>query len=123
MTLARQFELLLRDNLPPHLHDLAAVVAPLLADAAQGALSVDELRARLAANDRAGALSEALAGRTVNAPSAVLSFGGGANVGDVTVGDVAGRDLIKINLIAGTMTSIGPQLRRPATIFLTFRQC
>jgi len=119
MQSADEFERTLRAVLPPHLHELAALVAPLFAEAARGALGIDELRRRLTATGQAGAIADALAGRQLSVGEAMLSFGAGAQTGDVRIGDVAGRDVITLNINTGRLGSPeAPTLRRPGSVYL-----
>jgi len=117
MYAAEEIERTLREVLPPDLHPMATLVAPLLADVARGVISIDELQQRLQYLDRTR-LAEALAGQDLRTPSAVISFGAGSETGDMHIGDVAGRDIIKLNIVTGTIERPDPDLRRPATVYL-----
>jgi hypothetical protein len=84
----------LREALPDGLKPQAAALAQLLADAANG--SMPEARARFAAEPAFAAAVEALAGKRVGP---VLSFGEGNQIGEVTVGDVAGGSVLKFEVL------------------------
>lgn len=97
----------LRSALPPNQHSLVSDLAQLLADAISGELPPEQAHARLKTDLDLTAALQTLAGRQVSAGSSVISFGTGAQVGDVAIGDVAGRDVIKISLTYALNTSKG----------------
>src|SRR5215217_5514509 len=87
-------ELDLREALPDELRPHADALARLLADAANGALP--QAQARFAAEPAFAAAFEALAGKRAGP---VLSFGTGNQIGEVTVGDVAGGHVLKFQVL------------------------
>lgn len=93
----------LRDALPPEHQGRAGELARTLATVARGepVTKIDPaLRPVL----------RALAGAEVTVGSALVSFGG-AQTGDITIGDIAGRDVIKVS-IAAPPSQLTPQERR-----------
>lgn len=62
--------------------------------------------------DGATSVLQRLAGRSITADQAVVSFASGSQLGDVTIGDVAGDHIIKIYLQAGAE---GLELSAPAS--------
>src|SRR4051812_1888398 len=76
-----------------------ARLAKLIAEASAGALTSIEVQARIAAEPALGSLLQALAGRMIEAGTAAISFGLGNSIGTITIGKVAGRDIVEINII------------------------
>ena len=68
-----------------------------MADAASRAMSPDDVQAHLDAEPAVAALIQTLAGTTIGGGATAVSFGTGNSIGTVTMGDVAGRDIIKIS--------------------------
>lgn len=89
----------LRAALPPELHAGAAALARLLADVANGALAADVAAARISGDTALAALVAALAGQRLQADRSLVAFGAGSQIGDVTIGDVAGGDMVKLNVV------------------------
>ena len=87
----------LRAALPAHLHTHVGSLARLLADTASRTMSPSEVRNRFDAEPAVAALIQTLAGTTIGGGAAAVSFGTGNSIGTVTMGDVAGRDIIKIS--------------------------
>ncbi|MCG8351473.1 MAG: hypothetical protein MI924_27200 [Chloroflexales bacterium] len=85
----------LRAALPPALADQAAGLAQVLARVQAGQLAPDVAQQQLA--PYAAAL-QALAGRQVTANETLLSFGAGNQIGTVSIGTVAGRDVITLHV-------------------------
>ena len=98
----------LRALLPTTPHAHIATLAKLVAEAASGFISPDDVQAHLAAEPAVASLLQALAGRTIEVGTSTISFGSGNNIGSITIGKVAGRDLIEINLY--------PQQRPPLKV-------
>src|SRR4051794_33880366 len=93
---ATETESELRKVLPPPLDAHAGGLARLLVDAASGALTAERARARVSAEPAFAAAFEALAGRQVGP---LLTFGQDNQLGDVTVGDVAGGHVLKFHVL------------------------
>lgn len=97
----------LRDALPLEQHAQAPALALAILAAAQGnghtALTDPALRPAL----------RALAGEEVRSDGALISFGAGAQMGAVSIGDVAGRDVVRVALnLAVPPSTLTPQERR-----------
>lgn len=86
-----EIERALREALPAELRDQAPALARQIAAAAAAETPAP-------APELAPAL-RALAGQELRAGHAVVSFGPGAQTGDVTISDVAGGDLVKVTLV------------------------
>lgn len=52
----------------------------------------------LAQHEHVRSALSALAGQTFNSDAALVSFGAGAQIGDVTIGDIAGQNLVKLTI-------------------------
>ena len=96
----------LRGLLPDVPADLTAALSRLLADAVQGALSPTEVHSLIARDVRATETIRRLAGRELRVGKSVISFGEGNRVGSVSIGKVAGGDLVEINLNQGKPTGV-----------------
>lgn len=98
MLTAAAIEAALREALPADRHGAISTLAQLLAEASTGELSPEAAQDRLVANRELTDALRALKGHRVEAGGSVISFAG-AQTGDVTIsGEVAGRDVFKINL-------------------------
>ena len=108
----------LRAALPQTMHDVAGMVAALLAEVLRGEVSIMELQQRLQARPQLLALLQHLAGQQIGKSDAVISFGTGNTLGNVRIGNVAGRDQITINVMTGerTVTPVDP---RPLRAYLS----
>ena len=94
---AAEIEPDLRSALPEHLKEHAGNIARLLEGAASGALRHDkDLQGRFTPDSVGAAALEALAGKRVGP---LLSFGAGNHIGEVTVGDVAGGNILKFHVL------------------------
>lgn len=91
-------EAALRAALPAQLHRHAPALAQLVADTAAGAITAEEASERLRTDIALSQLFASLAGQHVDAQGAVISFGAGSQLGDVSIQDVAGRDIIKFSV-------------------------
>jgi hypothetical protein len=87
----------LRRVLPPELGEHGDALARAVAAILGGQASAGEP----VATDAAAALLQALSGRSFTAARAVVSFGVGNQAGDVTIGDVAAGNIIKVYLQPG----------------------
>ncbi|MBX0329920.1 tetratricopeptide repeat protein [Oscillochloris sp. ZM17-4] len=76
------------------LTDQLSLLTGLLSDISKGQITREDLSQVLADDQRLGELIRALAGRQVRAGGALIDFGS-AQAGDITFGDVAGRDINK----------------------------
>lgn len=77
----------------------ADALALLLADAMASRVDRAEVEERIARDPRLHELAWALAGKQLGFGTALVEFGAGSQLGDVTIGDIAGRDVVKINVI------------------------
>ena len=94
---AAEIEPDLRTALPEHLKEHAGNIARLLEGAANGTLRHDkDLRGRFTPDSVGAAALEALAGQRVGP---LLSFGADNHIGEVTVGDVAGGNVLKFHVL------------------------
>jgi eukaryotic-like serine/threonine-protein kinase len=94
----------LRAALPPEHQDQAPALAHALTDHTERGV-------RAPLGPELGAALRSLAGRDVVAGDALLSFGRGNNFGDITVGEIVGRDKISITL-APPASSLSPHEQR-----------
>lgn len=90
----------LRQHLPEHLH---GVVAPFLESLRQADAAPGSDAQRIGAQPDVQPLLDAMAGQQVQAGGALISFGTGSQLGEVTLGDVAGRDIIKVSVTISMM--------------------
>jgi hypothetical protein len=92
----------LRAALGPALagHDpaVATALVTLLADVVAGRIAADDAQHHVAAISGLSALLHELAGQELQVGRSMISFGAGSQIGDVTIGDVAGRDVIKLGV-------------------------
>ncbi|MEI8305478.1 MAG: hypothetical protein WCF99_00300 [Chloroflexales bacterium] len=87
----------LQAALPPDQHVFAQRLAAILADAANGILSHEEARGQIATLPDAAALITSLAGQRITVDQNVLSFGKDSQIGDVSIRDVAGREVVQLH--------------------------
>lgn len=115
----------LRAALPPelqsHLDDLAAAVLP----SASAALAAGRDRASVPISAAGAAALEALAGAELRSERATIAFGRDSQFGDISLRDVAGRDLVNINVflpegeqVASWPPPPPPPLARPVAVFV-----
>ena len=90
-------ETVLRASLAEPWQKYAPALARLLAETAQGSLPDAEVENRLRAEPGVAFLLKELAGKTITGAGPLLSFGAGNQIGTVTVGDVAGGNILKIS--------------------------
>jgi predicted ATPase len=89
----------LRQALPPAQQSASTGLVRLLAAAIEGTLPSEQARERLAADPNLAGAIHALTGQTVTTSSAVITFGEGAQTGDITIsGDLAGGNIVKLTL-------------------------
>ena len=86
----------------------ADALATLLTDLATGRITAEEAQAQLSAIPDLLPLAQGLAGRELQLGQALIAFGAGSQLGDVSVGDIAGRDLTKISLVV-QQTTMAPE--------------
>lgn len=103
MLQAADIEAALRQQLPAEYHSAIPHLAQALAEASTGAVSPAEAQAALPG--LADAL-RALAGREVQTNNALITFGSGNQLGNVTINDVAGRDVITLHFNLGVQQTI-----------------
>jgi tetratricopeptide (TPR) repeat protein len=99
MVTTDELERALREALPADQHGKVTALAGLIADAAGGAGTHPPVGTNLAP------ALQSLAGREIRVGSALVSFGADSQIGDITIGDVAGGDIIRVSL------AIAPDLR------------
>jgi hypothetical protein len=85
----------LRRAVPADQQGAIPALSRILAEAVSKPLSKQEFVARVAA-ERLDPLLAVLAGQRLAVDGAMLSFGQGSNLGDVTVGNVVGGDLVQL---------------------------
>ncbi len=89
----------LPDALSSALADPLSLLTGLLSDLGKGQIAREDLSQVLADDQRLGELIRTLAGRQVQqADGALISFGAGAQTGDIRFRDVAGHDIINVTL-------------------------
>ncbi|MEI7769092.1 MAG: PDZ domain-containing protein [Chloroflexales bacterium] len=99
----------LSSALPADQRGGAQDLAELLAAIAQGSLAPEQAATQIAANADLSRLVRSLAGKQVPSDGALVSFGSGNQLGDVTIGDVVGGSQIKLTVNLG---DAGPGRRR-----------
>jgi tetratricopeptide (TPR) repeat protein len=95
MTTADELKDILRPILPPTLQGQAGALAQLLSDVANGAQSPETAQNQLGEPALAETL-HALAGQKLSSNQTLLHFGAGNEIGQVSIGDIAGGHMIKI---------------------------
>lgn len=83
--------------LPSDQQTQAQRLATILADAANGLLSQEDARDRIAALPDSASLIASLAGQRIQANHSVLSFGADGQFGNVSIRDIVGRDFIQLH--------------------------
>lgn len=91
-----EIESSLKAAVPAAFHTHCTALASILAEAIEPQIPAAEMHARLLEEPGIAGLLSVLAGRTVGTGASAFSFGAGNHVGTVTLGEVAGRDIIKI---------------------------
>jgi hypothetical protein len=94
----KDIEIALRSVLPSHLHDHIPNLAHILADVANEHISHDRAKERIARDPFLLSVIQALAGNQISTSNALLSFGKDAQLGDVTIRDLAGRDVVNFTI-------------------------
>jgi WD40 repeat protein len=84
-------------------------LASLLSDLIAGRVTPEAAESHLADVPDLATLIGALAGREVRLDGALVAFGAGSQVGDVAIGDIAGRDLIKLTIAVTQQMVTGAQ--------------
>jgi hypothetical protein len=100
MLTAEQIEQAISPSLPAEHRAQAPALARLLAALAAGVRSAEGARAEVAENPALAQALGALGGRQVTSDGAVLRFGEGSQLGDVSVRDVAGGNIVNLSLPA-----------------------
>jgi hypothetical protein len=93
-SLETQLHAALPAALEPHLHELAATFAGVL----DGSIADYEAQERLGNNLGLEHTLRSLAGASVTSGGSLIQFGPESQVGDISIGDVAGGNLIKISV-------------------------
>lgn len=89
----------LRQHLPADLHSAIPSLAHILTELSNGTLRAEEAQSQLATDANLIRVLRALAGKQVEAGHSLISFGSGAQMGDVTIsGDVAGGNIFKLTV-------------------------
>lgn len=100
MLTAEHIEQAITPLMPDEQRAQAPALARLLADLAAGERSAESARAEVAAEPALAQALGALGGQEVASDGAVLRFGEGSQLGDVSVRDVAGGNIINLSLPA-----------------------
>ena len=119
-----EVERALRAALPAESQAQAPGLARLLSALDTGALSAEALRERLTADPSFAQVLRGLVGQQINLGGMAVSFGEGNQIGDVSIRDLAGRDLITINVYHGA-PAVGlaaPPMLTPADIERRWRK-
>ena len=74
------------------------VLARIIQDVIESSSSPEETLSKLDSLEELYPLVKALIGKQITTPTALISFGEQSSVGDVTISEVAGRDVVKINV-------------------------
>jgi len=115
MGLSAEIERILRTVLPTDMHGHAGQLAAVL----DNLVRASESNGRYPASTPDPSLLGALAGRALRFSDAQIVFGPGAQTGDVTIGNVAGRDVVTVNIYTGELRPATPFVHRPATLYLS----
>lgn len=107
----------LRAALPPELREFAPTLARLVADVRNGALAPEAARRQISADPVLRILTGNLAGQELSAGQSQVVFGQGSQTGDVSIRDIAGRDVINVAL---NLTTI--QQRTPSSLSASERR-
>lgn len=92
------FDATLRSALPPSLHDAVPAIVQILQAAEAGDSTSEAIRARIAADPSLQQALQRLAGQRLDAGGRLIAFGAGSQVGDVSIGELAGGDIIKLTV-------------------------
>ncbi|GAB4426015.1 MAG: hypothetical protein OHK0015_06540 [Chloroflexi bacterium OHK40] len=112
-----ELERALRDSLPPSLATRAPALAELIAEALAHPESPPPEQPELAP------VLRALAGRELRAGQSLISFGA-SQLGDVSIGDVAGGDIVRLNLTLAPeaqSVAVGRNIVQIGTLVLPLR--
>ncbi len=96
---AADVESALLANLPAEKRALVGRLARLVTEVVGGALSLEVAQARIGTDAELASLVQGLVGKRIHAKGAVLDFGQNNRFGTVTIGDVAGGDLVKLSFL------------------------
>jgi len=88
----------LEDALPNNLESYALKLAQLFSDAANGVITKEEVKNSINSDPMLTNILLSLAGKEVSTTNALLSFGENTATGDVSIRDLAGRDVINFNI-------------------------
>jgi len=110
-----EVERALRAALPAEAQQEAPGLARLLRDMSAGEISAEAARKRLDADPALAQLLRNLVGQQISVGQSAVAFGEGSQVGDVSIRDVAGRDIITVNVYHGAPgASVLPAPKAPA---------
>jgi hypothetical protein len=94
-TLREQIGGVIASAQPGHM-PAADALAGLLSELAAGRITAEQAQAQLTDTPDLLLLVQALAGQELRLDTALITFGAGSQLGDISIGDVAGRDVIKL---------------------------
>lgn len=97
---------LLRAVAPSEAQTAVAEIAKVLEALALGQMTPEEAQ-RLLGNEQSSNLLRQLAGQTITASRTMVTFGG-AQTGDITIGNTAGRDIISLSISTSTVKAEEP---------------
>ena len=113
------FEAALRQSLPPELRAIAAPLTVFLEDIFTGKLGNEEANGVILEIPEFRDAVRALEGHEIRSKDAVISFGSGSNLGDITInGNVAGRDIVNLSVSLNIMETPPFNLAGVVTSFL-----
>ena len=110
-----ELERALRVALPAESQAQAPGLARLLSALDTGVLSAEALRERLTADPSFAQVLRGLVGQQINLGGMAVSFGEGNQIGDVSIRDLAGRDIVTVNVYHGAPTPAPLPEPHPAT--------
>jgi len=88
----------LRNLLSADLHPQVPTLAMLLSEAIKGTVPVSTIQDLLGLNSQFQPIAVALAGKQIDASGGKIAFGEGGQLGDVTVNDVAGGNIVRLTI-------------------------
>lgn len=98
MTSLREIERALVEALPAELQEEALELAHFLFDLTVNPENTKDVQTKLNNNKKIQGALQVLAGRDIRIDSSLISFGTGSQIGDITIGDVAGGNIYKITV-------------------------
>ena len=98
MSFAAEIESALLVALSPESHKHVPDLAKVLIGLADGNFSAEEARARLKAQQGTALIVQELAGKRIGKGESLVSFGYNNQFGNITIGDVAGENIVKVTV-------------------------